>query len=191
MRNPCRLEWLRGGFLRFSPNAGIGFLHHLLAEVDAHQVVLEDVVIEHVLGGLAQVHDPLADGGRPHSERHVLRVVGAGGVIVAANAADAAGDEVGIARIFALHEDAVAAEDGRGAVTLRHLAVLEVDLSEDAETPDNAGNRIPVHLDQVSFRSGSLGRLIGYGSHVIFLNKISDDTRWSVPFHDAATWVPC
>jgi len=32
-----------------------------------------------------------------------------------------AGDEVRVARVLSLHEDAVPAEDGRGAVTLRHV----------------------------------------------------------------------
>ena len=51
-------------FLRLAPQAGIGLLHHLLAEVDADQVVLKDVVVEHVLGGLAEIDDPLAQIGR-------------------------------------------------------------------------------------------------------------------------------
>ena len=100
---------------------GIGLLDHLLAEVDADQVVLEDVVVEHVLGRFAEVDDPLGQRRRPDAERHVLRVGGAGGVVVAADAADAAGDEVGVARVLALHEDAVAAEDRRGAVALGDL----------------------------------------------------------------------
>ncbi len=49
--------------LRLCPDAGIGFLHHLLAEIHADQVVLEDVVVEHVLGGFAEVDDPLGHGG--------------------------------------------------------------------------------------------------------------------------------
>jgi hypothetical protein len=54
----------RGRRSAFGQHAGIGLLHHLLAEIDAHQVVLEDVVVEHVFGGLAQVDDPLRDGRR-------------------------------------------------------------------------------------------------------------------------------
>ena len=100
-----------GFALGFLPHAGIGLLHHLLAEVHAHQVVLEDVVVEHVLGCFAEVDDPLAQCGRLHPEGHVLRIHRAGGVIVAANAADAAGNEVRVARVLALHENAVAAED--------------------------------------------------------------------------------
>ncbi len=134
------------GLFRFLPNAGIGFLDHLFAEIDADQVVLEDVVVEHVLGGFAEVYDPLGHRRRTHSEGHVLRVGGAGGVVVAADAADAAGDEVRVARIFALHEDAVAAEDRGRAVTLGDLALAEVDLGEDAEAADDPGDRIPIHL---------------------------------------------
>ena len=48
----------RLGLLGLWPDAGVGLLDHLLAEVDADQVVLEDVVVEHVLGGFAQVDDP-------------------------------------------------------------------------------------------------------------------------------------
>src|SRR5207253_11408560 len=44
------------------------------------------------------------------AEGHVLGVAGAGGVVVAADAADAAGDEVGVARVLAAQEHAVAAE---------------------------------------------------------------------------------
>ena len=132
------------------PHAGIGLLHHLLAEVDADQVVLEDVVVEHVLGCFAEVDDPLAHGGGCDAEGHVLRIDGAGGVIVAADAADAAGDEVRVARVFALHENAVAAEDRRGAVALGDLAVVEIDLGENAEAAHDSGNRIPVHLHQIA-----------------------------------------
>ncbi len=137
--------------LRLLPQAGVGFLHHLLAEIDADQVVLKDVVVEHVLGGFAEVDDPLGEGRRLDAEGHVLSVAGAGGVVVAADSADAAGDEVGVARIFALHEDAVSAKDGRGAVALGHLLVLEVDFGEDAETANDAGDGVPVHLDQIAF----------------------------------------
>src|SRR5262249_8613694 len=78
-----------------------GLLDHRLAEIDADEVLLEDVVVEHVLGGLAEVGDPLAHVGGADAEGHVLGVDGAGGVVVAADAADAAGDEVGVARVLA------------------------------------------------------------------------------------------
>ena len=50
----------RCGLLRFFPDAGIGLLHHHLAEVDPDEVILEDVVIEHVFGRFAEVDDPFA-----------------------------------------------------------------------------------------------------------------------------------
>ena len=137
----------RGCLLRLLPDTGIGFLHHRFAKIHADQVVLKDVVVEHVFGGFAKVDNPLRHRRRPHTERHVLRVGGAGGVVIAADPADAAGDEVRIARIFALHEDAVAAEDRRGAVTLGNFALAEVDFGEDAEAAHDPGNRIPVHLN--------------------------------------------
>ena len=145
--------------LGFREDAGVRFLDHLLAEVHSHEVVLEDVVVEHVLGGFTEVHDPFAHGGGTDSERHVLRIGGASGMVVAANAADATRDEVRIARIFAFHENAVAAEDRGGAVTLSHLAILEVDLGEDAQAANDPGDRVPVHLDQVlTLGRGFLGR---------------------------------
>ena len=94
------------------------------------------------------IHSAIA--GRLDTEGHVLRVGGAGGVVVAADAADAAGDEVGVARILALHENAVAAKDRRGAVALGDLAVGEVDLGEDAEAADDARDRIPGHFDELA-----------------------------------------
>ena len=48
-----------GRFFGFRQHARVGFLHHLLAEVDEDQVVLEDAVVEHVLGGFTQIDDPL------------------------------------------------------------------------------------------------------------------------------------
>ena len=196
VRKPCRLECGEAVFSAFAQHAGIGLLHHLLAEVHAHQVVLEDVVVEHVLGGFAQVDDPFGHGRRLDAERHVLRISGAGGVVVAADAADAAGDEVRVARILALHEDAVAAKDGRGAVALGDLAVLEIDLGEDAEAAHDAGDRVPVHLHQLlglcwSFRLSALVIVLMIIRSSPSLSKSWADSRWSVPAADAATSVPC
>src|ERR1035438_2772157 len=92
----------RLSLLRFLPNAGIRLLDHLLAKVHADQIVLENVVVEHVFGRLAQVDDPFGHWGRLYTEGHVLRICGAGSVIVAADAADAAGDEMGIAGTITL-----------------------------------------------------------------------------------------
>ena len=151
----------RVGFLGLVPDAGVRLLDHHLAEVDTDEVVLKDIVIEHVFRRLAQVDDPLAHVGRADAKGHVLGVAGAGGVVVAADAADPAGDEVGVARVLALHEDAVAAEDRRGAVAFGDLPVGEVDLGVDAQAAHDPGDRIPRHFDKLpgigprgSFRSG-------------------------------------
>src|SRR5262245_2490569 len=55
---------------------------------------------------------------------------------------------MGVARVFAFHEDAIATKDRRSAVTLFDLFILEINLGEDAEAADDAGDRIPVHLHQ-------------------------------------------
>ncbi len=67
-------------------------------------------------------------------------------MVIAADAADAAGDEVRVARIFALHEDAVAAEDGGRAMALGHLPVFKIDLGKDSQAAHDPGNRVPVHF---------------------------------------------
>src|SRR5262249_53237764 len=124
-----------------------------------------NVVIEHVLGGLAEVDDPLAHGRRADTEGHVLRVAGAGGMVIAA---DAAGDEVGVARVLALHENAVAPEDRRGAVTLGDLPVGEINLGVNAQAADDSRDRVPRHLDEFAgFASGfALG--CDYGGHMVY-----------------------
>lgn len=101
----------RAGVLSFGQDAGVGFGHHLFAVVHANQVLLEDVVVEHVLGGLAEVHDPLAQIRWFHAIGHVLCVTGTRSVVVAADPADTAGDEVGVPRVLTLHEDGVTPED--------------------------------------------------------------------------------
>src|SRR5258707_1633463 len=93
------------------PYAWISLLNHLLAEVHADQIVLKDIVIEHVLGSFAQVDYPFGNRRRANIEGHVLRVDGAGRVIVTADPTYAAGDKVRVARVFALHENAVAPKD--------------------------------------------------------------------------------
>ena len=156
----------RGGrFLRFGEDRGIGFLDHLLAEIHAHEVVLEDVVVEHVLGGLAEIDDPLTESGRAHTKGHVLRVGGTSGVVVATDSADAAGDEMRVARILTLHENAVAAENRRGAVTFRDLAVFKVNLGKNPEAANDAGDRIPVHLHQFPRTSRGTFRRCSSCSH--------------------------
>src|SRR5919198_2535315 len=163
--------------LRLLPQARIRFLHHLFAEVHAHQVVLKDVVIEHVLGGFAQIDDPLTERGRLDAERHVLRITRAGGVVVAADPADAAGDEMRVPRVLAFHEDAVPAEDGRGAVALRHLFVLEINLGEDTEAAHDAGYGVPAHLDQIALLSRRFGQWLSDGSHMFILSRSRSATN--------------
>ena len=153
------------GVFRLGQDAGVGFGHHLFAVVHADEVFLEDVVVEHVLGGLAEIHDPLAQVRRLHAVRHVLCVAGAGGVVVAANSADAAGDEVGIPRVLALHEDGIAAEDRGRALALHHLVVLEIDLGVDAEAADDPRDGIPVHLHQIVVTRSASGIHRNRGGH--------------------------
>ena len=69
-------------------------------------------------------------------------------MVVPADPADPAGDEVRVARVLALHEDRVAAEDRAGAVALRDPHVPEVDLRVDAERAHDPGDRVPGHLGQ-------------------------------------------
>ena len=133
-------------------HAGVGLLDHPLAVVHPDQVLLEDVVVEHVLGGLAEVDDPLPEVGRRHAVGHVLGVDRARRVVVTADAADAAGDEVRVPGVLAPHEDAVAAEDRGRAVALPDLLGLEVDRRVDAEAADDPGDRVPGHLDDVGVR---------------------------------------
>ena len=158
VRSRCRL--------RFRPNLGIGLLDHLLAEVHADQIVLEDIVIEHVLGRFAEIDDPLGDRRRFDPERHILRIRSAGSVIVAADTADATGNEVSVARVFALHEDAVPAKDGRGAVALDHMLVLEVDLGKNAQAAHDPGDRVPVHFHQVPLLAGNILGRCGNSAHL-------------------------
>ena len=156
------LAGVRGlGAVRLLEHARVGLADHPLAVVHREQVLLVDVVVEHVLRGLAEVDDPLTEVRRLHAVRHVLRVARAGGVVVAADAADPAGDEVGVARVLALHEDRVAAEDRAGAVALGDLHVAEVDLGVDPERPDDPGDRVPRHLRE-ALRVG--GDLAGAGN---------------------------
>ena len=71
-------------------------------------------------------------------------------MVISADAADPAGDEVGVTRILVLHENAVAAEDRGGAVALDDFLRIEIDLGIDAEAADDASDRIPGHLDDVT-----------------------------------------
>ncbi len=166
-------------------------------------------MIEHVLGGLAQVDDPFGQVGRADAVGHVLGVDRTGGVIVAANTADAAGDEMGVARIFTFHEDAVPAEDGARGVAFDDFAVLEIDLGENSQAAHDARDRIPRHFDEIA--AFGIRLPLGGGGHVKLLCKgqarlraaarlVTEViclrtswvcSRWSGCHCDAATWVPC
>ena len=136
----------RGRVLGRLEQRRIGLLDHLLAEVDVRHAVVEDRVVEHEVGRLGQVVGVVAELRRLHAVGHVLVQARAGAVIVTADATDAARDEVGVARVDALHEDVEAAEHHRGAVALEHLLVGEVDLRVDAEAAHDPRDRVPRHL---------------------------------------------
>jgi len=132
-----------GSVICLLKHSWIGLFHHLLAEVNADQVLLEDVVVEHVLRRLTQIDNPLTQCWWLYPIGHILSIDRAGCVVVAADAADAARDEVSVARVFALHKEAVASEDVGGAKGLCYPAVLEVDLRIDAQTANDTCHRIP------------------------------------------------
>ena len=106
----------------FSHTPGLVSFTICFAKVDADQIVLEDVVVEHVFRGFAKIDNPLSHCRGLNAKSHILRIGCAGGMVVTTYSADTAGDEVSVARVFALHEDAVAAEYRRSAVTLDHFA---------------------------------------------------------------------
>ena len=70
-------------------------------------------------------------------------------MIIAADPADSAGNEVCVAGILVLHEDAVTSEDRGGTVALNDFPVREIDLGEDPQTPNDSGDRVPRHLHNV------------------------------------------
>src|SRR6202140_4360496 len=127
-------------------HARIGLPDHLLAVVNSYQIFLEDVVVKHILGCFTQIQNPLTQWRGLDTVGHILCVNRAGGVVITADTADAAGDEVGITRIFALHKKTVASKDRRSAMAFRYFPILEVDLGIDAKAANDACNRIPRHL---------------------------------------------
>src|SRR3984885_744494 len=187
------LETMEPRVWRFRPlgslkNTWIRFLDHLLAKVHANQIVLKYVVVEHVLGNFAKIYDPFAESGRTHTERHILRVRRAGGVVIAADTADSTGDEVGVARVFPLHENAVATEDGRCGMALRDAASAKVNLREDPEAAHNSGNRVPIHLDEVLFPGRSVLQSASNCSHLgSFGNSVG---LWVIPGGQFRSWMP-
>src|SRR5262249_8579047 len=95
-----------------------------------------------------KIDDPFAERRCFDAKRHVLGINRTSGVIVPADAANAAGNEMGVARILVFHEHAVAPKYRGCAVAFPHLLVLEIDLRENAEAADDASDRIPVHFDE-------------------------------------------
>ena len=165
---------MRGGSsFRFGENPGICLLYHLLAEIHAHQVVLKDVVVEHVLRSLAQVQYPFAQWRGFDAKGHVLGIDSAGRVIIPADSADPAGDEMSVARILPLHEYAVTAEDRGRAVTLGDFPIVKVNFRENAEAPHDPSNRIPIHIDQIPLFAGTVYTGLQCGSHgIVFLSSV-------------------
>lgn len=139
------------GVLRFYPNSRIGLLHHLLAIVHADQIVLEKIVVKHVFSGFTEIYNPIGERRRQGAKRHVLRIHRTRRVVISADPANAAGNEVSVPRIFASHEHAVAAKYRRGAITFDNFAIVEIDLGENSQTPDDSRNRVPVHFDEVTW----------------------------------------
>ena len=141
-------------------HARVGLLDHLLAEVHVRHAVVEDRVVEHVVRRLGQVERVVAELRRLDAVGHVLVQARAGAVVVTADAADPARDEVRVARIDPLHEDVEATEDHRGRVALQDLLVREVDLRVDPEAPDDPGDRIPRHLLDDDLALAGVSRLL-------------------------------
>ncbi len=75
-------------------------------------------------------------------------------MVVAADAANTAGDEMGVARVLALHENAVAAENRRRRMALGDDTITEIDLGVEAETAHNTRDRIPVHFNDLRWLPG-------------------------------------
>ncbi|GAB7029259.1 hypothetical protein JCM4914_07200 [Streptomyces platensis subsp. malvinus] len=168
---------------------GIGLLHHAFAEIDEHHVVLENRVVEHELGGFAQVDDPVRERRRLDAVGHLLGVERAGGVVVAADAADPAGDEMRVARVLALHEHAVAAEERGRAPAFHDFPCGEVDFGVDAEVSDDAGDRVEGDFGEFasSLRIGLLG-----ARHGEFLSRMAcwalGAGRWAYWAYRAFCW---
>jgi hypothetical protein len=75
-------------------------------------------------------------------------------MVVAADAADAASDEMGVAGVLAFHKNTVAAENRRCRMALGNYTISEIDLGVDAETAHNTRDRVPVHFDDLRWLPG-------------------------------------
>ena len=69
-------------------------------------------MVEHVFSRFTEIDNPLGQARVFYSVGHVLGIDRTGGVIIAANSADAAGDEMRVPRILVLHENRITAENG-------------------------------------------------------------------------------
>jgi len=78
-------------------------------------------------------------------------------MVIATDTANTAGNKVRVARVLALHKNAVSAEDGRRAVALGDFPSVEINLRKDPKAANDASNRIPIHLDQIFRFAGHLG----------------------------------
>ena len=117
-------------------------------------------------------------------------------MVVAADPADPAGDEVGVARVLAFHEDAVAPEDRRGAMTLGNLPIGEVDLGVDTQAAHDPGDRVPRHLDQLALVGGAFlsGRVAVAIVQLLCPHGLRmrwGDIQWSARDAGAAISAPC
>ncbi len=87
-------------------------------------------------------------------------------MVVAADPADSAGNEVCVAGILVLHEDAVTSEDRGGTVALDDFPVCEINLGEDPQTPNDSGDRVPGHLHNMGGRGTLFRGCGGSGFHL-------------------------
>ena len=58
---------------------------------------------------------------------------------------------MGVARVLALEEVTVGAQDGRSATELGDLLICKVDLCVNAETANDARDRVPGDVDEIAF----------------------------------------
>src|SRR5260370_23586791 len=86
--------------LGFLPDSRIGFAHHYFAEIDADQIVLENVVIEHVLRCLTQVNNPLRHCWRFYPVCHILGVNSAKDVSITTYPTNPASDAMAVPAVL-------------------------------------------------------------------------------------------
>jgi hypothetical protein len=87
-------------------------------------------------------------------------------MVVPANPANTAGDEVGVARILPLHENAIATKNRRRAIAFRYAPIIKIDLREDSEASYDPGDWVPIHVHQFAGLAGRISQRSGDGAHV-------------------------